>query len=311
MVRLLRSTAATVGAGRRRETMTAREREIVRALRAFAGERFPVGVTLPLAVGVCIGPYAVAGGDWTRFLRVAGTAFLGLFVLRIVDDIRSVDEDRTAHPNRALPAGRIAVPPLVGGAYALGAVAVLLSAGWLTVGLASLVLWYAAYFLCAAHIPVVVRPVLVNVVFLAIPLWMDVSQGRLPSNWLIVLGLFFWLSAIGHDYAHSVHAPSESHTRLPSCSDVVGGRNAAVIGLGFYVGAYVAGVWFAGGQIVGGQRFVLFLGGVTLLFALVVRRLARLIAHPCLARARRLYVSGFIFFLIPSCLLGIDRLLDL
>jgi len=64
-------------------------REIAGSLRVFTAERAPIGVTLGLALGLCAGPGAMAGGDGVALLRSAALVFLVLVVLRIADvDVR-------------------------------------------------------------------------------------------------------------------------------------------------------------------------------------------------------------------------------
>ncbi len=291
--------------------MTVAAQEIARALRIFASERFPLGVSLPLAFGLCVGPYAIAGGDWPVFLRAVAATFLVLFVLRIVDDVLSIDEDTIKSPERALPAGRISVPALAKGAAVLFAAALLVSLSWLSLALVLQALYYASYFYFAKRIPVVVKPVLVNVVFLSIPTYVGLTGGELHQHCLLMLGLFFWLSVIGHDYAHNVHADGESHFEVETCSQILGPRKTATVGLVCYVGAFVVGVLSVCGPHGFHERPSLFLIGLTVLFAQIIFLLVRLIIEPSRARARPLYVGGFSFFVIPSVLLGLDRLLNM
>jgi 4-hydroxybenzoate polyprenyltransferase len=291
--------------------MTVNTREIAGSLRVFTAERAPIGVTLGLALGLCAGPWAMAGGDGAALLRSVAVVFLVLVVLRIADDVRSLDHDRISSPERALPAGRISMRPLVAGAAVLFAAALLLSVPRLSLALGLLALYYAGYYALAERIPVVVRPVLVNAVFLAIPASVGLMGGDVRRHGLAMLGLFFWLSAVGHDYAHAVHAAGESPAGVQTCSQVVGPRLTAGVGLACYAGGCAAGLLAVRGApaLGGGDWPLLFLVGLTALFAHVAYLLVRLIAHPSRARARRLYVSGFACFAIPSLLLGLDRLL--
>jgi 4-hydroxybenzoate polyprenyltransferase len=282
--------------------------KIARALRDFAAERFPIGVALALSFALCVGPYAIVGGEWSVLPRAVAAAFLVLFVLRIADDVLSIDDDRVASPERSLPVGRISLPALWSGALALAVVALVVSFGWLSLALVLLALYYAGYFSVAERVPVAVRPVLVNVVFLLIPLSIGLLQGDVLRPVLWMIGLFFWLAAIGHDYAHSVHDESESTVGVATCSRILGPRTAAAIGLACYVGAFVVGLLAGGLRGLEGPH-VLFLIGLTVLFAHVAFLCGRLIREPSRARARRLYVSGVCFFAVPSLLLGVDRLL--
>ncbi len=288
---------------------TVNAREIAGSLRVFTAERAPISVTLGLALGLCAGPWAMAGGDGTALLRSVALVFLVLVVLRIADDVRSLDHDRIASPERSLPAGRISMRPLVAGAAVLFAVALLLSVPRASLALGLLALYYAGYYALGQQIPVVVRPVLVNVVFLTIPACVGLVAGDVRWRGVVMLGLFFWLSAVGHDYAHAVHAAGESPAGVQTCSQVVGPRLTAGVGLACYVGGCAAGLLAVRGAPALGGWPPLFLLGLAGLLAHVAYLQVRLIAQPSRARARRLYVSGFACFAVPSLLLGLDRLL--
>jgi len=284
-------------------------REILGSLRVFAAERAPAGVVLALSVSLCAGPWALAGADAPALLRSVAVVFLVLTVLRIADDLCSLEHDRIASPERALPAGRIGARPLAVGAALLFAAAALLSAPRLTLGLGLLVAYYAAYYALVARIPVVLRPPLVNAVFLAIPAGVGLLGGDAAASGAALLGPFFWLSAVGHDYAHEVHAPEEAPPALHTCSQVLGPRVTAGVGLGCYAGGCVAGLVAAHGALVPGSWPPLFVTSLGALFGYVAYLLVRLIARPGRERARRLYVSGVACFAVPSLLLGLDRLL--
>jgi 4-hydroxybenzoate polyprenyltransferase len=296
---------------------------ILASLRAFAAERAPVGVVLPLAASLCVGPWALAGGGGPALLRSVAVAFLVLTALRIADDLRSLEHDRAFAPERALPSGRIATGPLALGAALLFVAAVLLSAPRLGLGLALLAAYYAAYYALGERVPVVLRPPLVNAAFLAIPLGVAALSGAAgpPGAGAILagggsgagraalLGLCFWLSAVGHDYAHEIHAAAEAHPDLRIPSRILGPRLTAVLALGSYAGGWTTGMLAGRGAFGPGSWPPLFVTSLGVLFGYVAVLLVRLIAAPGRGRARRLYVAGFACFAVPSLLLGLDRLL--
>jgi 4-hydroxybenzoate polyprenyltransferase len=290
-------------------------REIAGSLRGFTAERAPVGAVAALALALCAGPWALARGDGSALPRSVAVVFLLLTVLRITDDLRSLEHDRITHPERALPAGRIAARPLAVGAALLCAVAVALSVPRLTLGLGLVAAYYAAYYVLVERIPVVVRPPLVNAVFLAIPPGVGLLSGAVGAaggagaSALAPLAAFFWLSAVGHDYAHEVHAAEEAPPGPRTVSQVLGPRVTAGVGLCCYVGSCVAGLLAAQRAHVPGNWPPLFVTSLCALFVYVGFLLVRLVARPGRERARRLYVSGVACFAVPSLLLGLDRLL--
>lgn len=285
--------------------MTARQ--VTRSLRVFTAERAPIGVTLGLALALCAGPWALVRANGPALPRSVAIVFFLLVALRIADDLHSLGHDRTASPTRALPSGRISPRAITVGAVVLFVAALLLGLPRASLALGLLASYYAGYYALADRIPVVLRPPLVNAVFAAIPAMVGLVNGaiRLPS--LAMLGLFFWLSAVGHDYAHEVHALGEAPVGEVTCSTVLGPRRTTALGLLCYMGALLAAVSVA--RDAAGDRPVLFVASLVALFGYVAYLLARLIARPSRAAARRLYVNGFACCAAPSLLLGIDRLL--
>jgi hypothetical protein len=291
---------------------------VAAALRAFAAERAPVGVVGALAAALSAGPWALVRGDGAAFLRGAVVTGLVLFILRAVDDLRSVAHDRLAHPGRGLPSGRIPRRPLAAGAALLGVTAALAGGPVLAAGLAALAAWYAAYFALVARVPPVARPPLVNAVFLGIPLGVAAlaearvgpATGLAGDPGLVALALFYWLSATGHDFAHEVHAADEAPAGPPTTpSASIGGRTAAILGFGCYAAAFAGGLAAARAAPSRGVTPHLFTGALVVLSAYLGLRLVRLVVHPCRERARRLYVAGVACFALPSLLLAADRLL--
>jgi len=242
-------------------------------------------------------------------VRSVGVVFLVLVVLRIADDLRSLEHDRIASPERALAAGRIGARPLAAGAAVLVAAAAALSAPHLTLGLVLLGAYYTGYYAFAERIPFPLRPPLVNAVFLAIPFGVGLLGREASAIGTGLLGLFFWLSAVGHDYAHEVHALDEARPGVTTCSQVLGPRLTAGIGAGCYACGCVAGLLAPHGTRALGDWPPLFVTSLITLFGCIAVLLAGLIARPGQRRARRLYVSGVVCFAAPSLLLGLDRLL--
>jgi hypothetical protein len=294
---------------------------IAGSLRAFAAERAPAGVVAPLALALCAGPWALARGDGFALLRAVAVAFLVLVALRIADDLCSLADDRIAHPERGVPSGRIQARPLILGCGVLFVAALLVGAPRLTLGLAALAAYYAAYYLLASRIPVVLRPPLVNAVFPAIPLGAGllatgsaaegaaIPAGSSGTAALLPLALLFWLSAVAHDYAHEVHAREEAPPGAPTASRVLGPRAAAVLALACHAAACAAGLLAARLARAPGHWPPLFVASLGVLYIYVGVLLIRLVARPRRERARRLYIAGVACFAVPSLLLGVDWLL--
>lgn len=289
---------------------------VAASLRAFAAERAPVVVVALLAAALSAGPWALVRGDAVAFLRGALVTGLVLFILRAVDDLRSVAHDRLAHPWRGLPSGRIPRRPLAVGAALLAVGAALAGGPLLAGGLSALAACYAAYYARIGWVPLVLRPALVNGVFFAIP-WgiglLTAAPARPDAgpegDALPWLAFFFWLAAIGHDYAHEVHAEGERPAGPPTVAQRIGPRAAALIALGCYVAAGGAGVAVVETARASGITPALFAVALLLCFGWVGPLLARLVVVPSREHARRLYVAGVACFALPSLCLAADRLL--
>ena len=193
----------------------------------------------------------------------------------------------------------------------LGVGALALSAGRLTLLLAPLAFAYAAFFSVQQRIPVVARPPLLNAVFLVIPCFAGLLRGYGPVPSLLVLGAFFWLSAVGQDYAHAVHGEGESHPEVLTVARAWGPRRTAVVGLGCYVVALAVGSSLVVLRPTDGWRMLPYLFGLVLCFVALAPLLVQLIIEPCRKRARPLYVGGVVFFLVPSVLLGLEAVLGI
>lgn len=272
--------------------MWSKVRGVAAALSGFAAERFPLRVTGPLAAALAAGPYAAAGGGAVGFMRSAMSVFLVLLAVRIVDDIRSIADDRVCHPERGLASGRIAVRPLGVGAICSLGTAFLVSAGTASAALALLALAYAAYFAVERRIPLVARPPAVNTVFVWIPVHVALIGQEFDPATAAGFAAFFWLPAVGHDYLHDL--------------DESAGTTRTVrrhLGVASCAGGFSAGAWLAlrGGVA---QAPPLFLAGLVLLFTYLGYLVARSMVRP-------IYVAGFAAFALPSALLGLDRLLGL
>lgn len=282
--------------------MTPGVRACARALAAFMAERCPWPLLLAVAGALVLGPALAAGREAPGALAAAtASVALGLLLLRIADDLADLERDRRLHPRRGLPSGRID-PAALGRSLPPGlALLVLLNPGpglWAVLGGLG---WYAGYYRLRRRLPATLRPWLVNAVF---PLAVFYGAGAFSaaSLWLAA---FVGLAVVGHDYAHEVRAPAEQRQEPDFPSARWGPRGAALAGILLYLAASAAavGAWIALG------RPPLF--GIALLAAAggLAPRLWALWRRPAAASARRLYVAGFVYFLLPLAVLPLQPLM--
>lgn len=272
-----------------------------RALAAYMAERCPWPVLLAVAVALVLGPALVLGRRGPAALAIAtASVALGLLLLRIADDLADLERDRRLAPRRGLPSGRID-PTALGRTLWPGLVLlVLLNPGpGLWAVLAGLG-WYRAYYRFRRRLPATLRPWLVNAVFPLAVLY-GAGGASVAGLWLAA---FVGLAVVGHDYAHEVRAPGEEGCRAGSPSARWGAGRTALAGIVLYLAASAAGA----GAWIALERPALF--GIALLAATggLAPRLWALWRRPAAGSARRLYVAGFVYFLLPLAVLPLEPL---
>ena len=308
----------------------------------FMRERFPPLLCLPLAALLWLAaPWHRHGGELPGTLAV----FCALLALRMADDINSLAQDRRTKPQRSLCRGEIGVTHLriwIGvlllaaawllfnppGIFPGGALRQRLADGFTMLTLAppnlyrpaeSSPFWaqpepwllalgisgYAAYFLCKKRLPVLLRPFVSNVAFMLLPLF---AAGPFLTTGLL-LGLFCWFGAVGHEFAHNVRTAQERVAAVDAdYVDLLGSRGVLLLAASLYLLALgCAGLLSWAGLSRG--VFIWFVCTPALWLAVLF---ARLWQRPGLQRAASFYVAGFVFFLLPLLIdTGFDYLFQL
>ena len=187
------------------------------ALRGFVRERFPPWATIPIA-GLL---YAAAAslGEHTP-LEAAGGAlatWLGLLGLRIADDLSDLERDRVLHPERGLASGAIDPARLRDANLGLGMALLALesTSPWRLTFFIGACVHYRAWFHARARVPPVARPFLSNLVF---PCAVLHAAGPGAGRPAILLGLYAWLTAVAHEFAHNARSPEERGGGVASAS---------------------------------------------------------------------------------------------
>lgn len=272
----------------------------------FIAERFPLKATFPLTAILAFGPMSSAPFTITYGIIIFTTLFLTLLAVRMADDLASIDTDRITHPERGLPSGRINAAGLTLSMVTIATMVVVLNLfrGHFSVTL-FLVGYYCLYFFAIGKTPVLIKPFLSNVVFCWMPIYIaDTLLGRFSFEYLI-LGLFAYISAIAHEYAHSVHAEDEGAAKLKTYSSLLGSRRSAILSGLMYAAAGTMGFvyWSVAGRPI---LFILILivTSVQILYLEI-----RLIREPATHSARPFYLAGYGFFLFPYLGLILDNLI--
>ncbi len=269
---------------------------MLKALRSFLDERFPLKVGIPVALVLFGAPASLLGLDKLRLGVGLISCFLALLSLRIVDDISDMVLDVVAHPERGLVSGKIPVKRL----EAFVAVSLILilvlnsvfASFWLICFGASL---YLAFYKQKKRVPLVLQPFLVNLVFLLIPIYSGLLKGESDLKNLLLMGLFVWTGAVAHDFAHSVHGLDEAVFKVETFSSVLGPKRSARWAIFLYGFSVIFGILF---WILADAGSV-FVVSLAIMSFIISFQCTRLYFNPKRFMARRLYVSGFLFFLIP------------
>ena len=266
-----------------------------KALSCFIRERFSLEATVPLAMILFGAPAGLVGIGWRQVAVGGVTSFLALLILRIVDDISDIKTDMVVSPERGFVSGKIDVNKLKKSALLCFFLILFLnytSSAFLTV--LSVVVFYFTFYSFKGNIPYVLHPLFVNVIFPTLPLYAGTLKGGVDMS-LILLAFFLWTAVIAHDYGHSVHGPSEGVEGVQSFSNSLGAKKSAMLAVLAFVCSSLTGFLFWIQSDLG-LLFPLVLSCTSILIA---KNSVKLLKHPVKAVARKLYISGFVYFLVP------------
>lgn len=271
----------------------------------FITERFPLKATLPLTAILALGPMSSTSFTIKDGMIIFTTLFFTLLAVRMADDLASIDNDRTTHPDRGLPSGRINAARLTCSMASVATMVVVVNlfGGHFRDAL-FLAGYYSLYFFSIKRSPLLIKPFLSNVVFCWIPLYIADTLLNRFSLEHVMLGLFAYGSVIAHEYAHSVHAEDEGSVHLKTYSSLLGSRWSAVLSGLMYTAAGTMGFmyWFLAGRPLF-FLLILLATSVQILYLEI-----QLIREPAVRTARRFYVAGYGFFLFPYLGLILDNL---
>ncbi len=270
---------------------------LLNTLISFSRERFPARVTVPLAFILFGAPASVVRLDPYRYITGLITVFLGLLTLRIVDDIADIEKDAVTNPERGIVCGKIDVAKLKTACFTCTTLIAVLNISRpftiliILVTAGSYVIFYGIKY----KVPIMLHPLLVNMVFFIIPVYASSLKNFYRISTISLLSIFIWLGVIAHDYAHSVHGTDEGFAGIEGFSDCIGPKNSAILSTFLFACSAIAGIafWYQSGA---GPLFLITLCCTC---ALIGFRCMELIKDPKKATARRFYVAGFVFFLIP------------
>ncbi len=280
----------------------------------FISERFPLKFTIPITMILCFSSLSMYPYNTINSIIAFICVFLGMLIIRAVDDIFSIEVDKIKSPERGLPSGRINKRELMKHMQLLIALSFIINIGCLRTGniinifllIAGLIVFYTIFYKNINKIPILIKPLFSNVIFGCIPFYISVLSANQLTRRGFLLGLFIYLSVIAHEYAHNA-AEKDGDKRIITYTDYLGSRGTAILSLVCFITAFVVGIifWFLSNKP---DAFLLMLI-VTMLQILVLE--LRLIKTPTLNISKSFYIYGFTFFLLPLLSLTADNLLRL
>jgi hypothetical protein len=120
----------------------------------------------------------------------------------------------------------------------------------------------------------------------------------------MILAAFVYVSALGHEWAHDVHAREERAHDFPSLSNANGARAASITATALYgLAALLGALFFKTSHAP--SSFAILLGLATAIVAILC---TRLILLPCERRAEPFYVAGMAFWMLPLIALIVERM---
>ncbi len=276
------------------------------ALILFSRERFPARVTIPLSLVLFGAPASLVRPDAHRWVTGAATVFLALLALRIVDDISDIEMDAISKPERGLVCGRIDITQVKRGSSTCAALIALLNTSWPSLLTVSATAGFYAIFYGQRHrIPIMLRPFLINMIFFIIPVYVSSLKNFYDIYSILLLALFVWLAVVAHDFAHSVHGPDEGFDAIKSFSDCIGAKGSALLSAVLFACSGITGTvfWYLSGA---GPLFLISLCCTS---AFIGLRCRELIKRPRKATAKKFYVAGFLFFIVPLTAIIIETVI--
>lgn len=265
----------------------------------YLRERCPVAVLVPLSLVLFIAGIRHLPVNPADALRGWLTMGLCLLLLRLSDDLADREIDRLTHPDRltcsadptalkALKRARIWM--------LLGAIALQLPDYHLLLPLLVASAFYGIFFGIKRRFSPLLQPVVLNSALGLFPIYGELLLHGHTSPFGLLLGLFFWLGALAHDYAHCVMDIREQDAARLNPINRTPPRLLAVISLCLFTASGIVGLVLYCLHYTGH----LFLGVLAVCTLVIAYLEIRLLRAPKAPNARPFYWWGFLFFLLPA-----------
>ena len=270
----------------------------------FIKERFPLYITIPLSVILYLSP-AAGHLDIIYLLTGIPTVFLILLIIRFVDDYSDMDIDRIKDPSRSLVKGTIQLPKIKQEMRILFVFTLLLqfTSIYNLIIFLSVTILYLAFFKFKSRITVFLYPWIVNLYFLIIPAYVTIIFDFQTFSTFIIWGIFYYVAVVAHDYGHSIRRklPDE---KLPDLGTVINPGILSFTSLLLFLIDSIAGIVIF--KMKGSWPFLMTL---CLMMIILFPLLIKLVIDPSEKQAKKIYIPGFLFFIMPSLAYLIESLI--
>lgn len=261
------------------------------ALWSFIQERYVLKATMPLALLLSLGPLCLMNVSLLVAMALISWVFFVLLILRIADDITSIEEDKLSKPNRKLANGVVSYKllqlNLIWLTLIVAFIGVYLDIFWHTV---VVMIFYVFYFLAIKPCKLLLLDAyLINLIFFFLPLLAYFVNNGIDVFSVIIMAVFYWSSAVGHDYAHSVENKTKNNFHW----------HASYL----YIVSFCIGIYLA----IEFEFAVGFLTTLISLFFYICFLLIQLIKRPNEISAKPFYIMGYVYFLMPIVFLFVEN----
>ena len=261
----------------------------------YIKERFPLYIGIPLAAILFVAPNEGII-VLTKLITGIFSFFIILLSIRFFDDYFDIETDCIKSPKRGLVKGIINANNVIFQLIILFLIVLIIQGcNWFSIVFILLLLfWHSLYFLIKKHILVVFHPFIINAVFFVFPAYTALIQNKPITTSTIIWGTFFFFAVVGHDYGHSINE-NLANKKIHDLNTSLNPQKLVLLSTLFYVLSFVSGCFIF--TLINSNLFlnVLIIMGIFVSYILI-----QIWIEPCENNAKKLYVPGFLFFIIPS-----------
>lgn len=265
----------------------------------YLRERSPIGLIVVLSFVLFFA--GLPGPPVDKWAALQGwlSASLLLLLARISDDMADVPIDQMTHPTRFLCQADMSTHRQMRWAQwvLVGLLLILqVPSGYGLLFILAVVAIYGGFFAFKHQFPIIAQTVVVNSTLALFPVYGELLLTDRIGGGGFLMGLFFWLGALAHEYSHSLlETGGEDSTRL----NPINRLNQTYLAIGsliLFALSGSVGLLLHGLHYTGPVFLLVLLGCMVVMVYLEIP----LIRKPGRATAQPFYWFGYAFFLLPA-----------